>query len=113
MSPNIISGNRALLSLNLADNAIGGKIGEPGVHALANMLRGNSTLRELNVASNKFDSECAKILGPAISDNGALAKLDISNNHIEQGEPLQLITELCNTKGIELDNESDSDSDGM
>jgi hypothetical protein len=37
-----------------------------------------------------------------------LAKLDISNNHIEQGEPLQLITELCNTKGIEFDN-SNSD----
>jgi hypothetical protein len=35
----------------------------------------------------------------------------LSNNHIEQGEPLQLITELCNTKGNELDNESDSDCD--
>jgi hypothetical protein len=44
----------------------------------------------------------------AIPDIGALAKLDISNNHIEQGEPLQLITELCNTKGIEFDN-SNSD----
>jgi hypothetical protein len=43
---------------------------------------------------------------------GALTKLDISNNHIEQGEPLQLITELCNTKGIELDNnESDAPVD--
>ena len=43
---------------------------------------------------------------------GALAKLDISNNNIGQGEPLQLISEVCNTKGIELDNhESESDDD--
>jgi Ran GTPase-activating protein (RanGAP) involved in mRNA processing and transport len=72
----------ALLSLNLASNTIGGKIGEPGVHALASMLRGNTTLRELNVASNKFDSECAKILCPAISDNGAMLKLDVSMNNL-------------------------------
>jgi hypothetical protein len=35
---------------------------------------------------------------------GALTKLDISNNSIEQGEALQQIIEYCNTKGIELDN---------
>ena len=41
---------------------------------------------------------------------GALTKLDISNNSIEQGEALQQIIEYCNTKGIELDNhESESD----
>jgi hypothetical protein len=45
----------------------------------------------------------------AIPDMGVLAKLDISNNHIEQGEPLQLITELCNTKGIELDHVTSTD----
>jgi hypothetical protein len=47
---------------------------------------------------------------------GALTKLDISNNNIEQGEALQRIVDLCHTKGVELDNhksesESGSDSD--
>jgi hypothetical protein len=47
-----------------------------------------------------------------VVDNGALTKLDISNNNIGQGEPLQLISEVCNTKGIELDNhESEIDDD--
>jgi hypothetical protein len=43
---------------------------------------------------------------------GALVKLDISNNDIGQGESLQLIIEVCDTKSIELDNhESESDDD--
>ena len=58
-----------------------------------------------------------------LCDNRALTKLDISNNNIEQGEALQRIADLCNTKSIELDNhesesenesdsESESESDG-
>jgi hypothetical protein len=35
-------------------------------------------------------------------DKGALTKLDISNINIEQGEALQGITDLCNTKGIAM-----------
>jgi hypothetical protein len=47
-----------------------------------------------------------------IPDMGALTKLDISNNNIEQGEALRRIDDLCNTKGIELDNyKSESDGD--
>jgi hypothetical protein len=43
---------------------------------------------------------------------GALTKLDISNNSLEQDEALQQIIEYCNTKGIELDNhESKSGGD--
>jgi hypothetical protein len=33
---------------------------------------------------------------------GALTKLDISNNNIQQGQVLQQITECCSTKGIAL-----------
>jgi hypothetical protein len=42
-----------------------------------------------------------------------LAKLDISNNDIGQGGSLQLIIEVCDTKGIELldNHESESDND--
>ena len=43
------------------------------------------------------------------TDNRALTKLDISNNNIRQGG---LISEVCNTRSIELDNhESESDCD--
>ena len=41
---------------------------------------------------------------------GALTKLDISNNNIEQGEALKQIIEYCNTKGIELDNHESNQS---
>jgi hypothetical protein len=44
-------------------------------------------------------------LADTLSGNRALAKLDTSNNHIEQVEPLQLITEL------EVYSEDESDSD--
>jgi hypothetical protein len=85
------------------------------------MLAVNTVLKELDVSSNNWKEwgqmlkgdgpGFAKELAVGIRDNGALAKLDISNNHIEQGEPLQLITELCNTKGIELNNDNESESD--
>ena len=53
-------------------------------------------------------TECLSPLGAialadAIPDMGALTKLDISNNYIRR-EHQQLITEVCDTKGIELDN---------
>jgi hypothetical protein len=49
-------------------------------------------------------------LAGAIPDMRALAKLDISNNYNGQGELFQLITKVCNTKGIELDDhESEND----
>jgi Leucine-rich repeat (LRR) protein len=51
------------------------------VHALADMLMSNTTLKELNISSNDLDEECAQILAPAISDNGAMTKLDMSKNH--------------------------------
>jgi hypothetical protein len=51
------------------------------------------------------------VLANAIPNMGALTKLDISNNNIEQGQTLQQITECCSTKGVELDSHaSDEDS---
>jgi hypothetical protein len=64
---------RAMTRLNLSNNGIGGQVDEPGVHALANMLKNNTTLKEINISSNRLDEECAQILAPAIKDNGALS----------------------------------------
>jgi hypothetical protein len=74
--------NRAMTRLNLSNNDIGGEDDEPGVHALAYMLRSNTTLKELNISSNSLDEECAQILAPTIGDNGAMTKLDAHNNDI-------------------------------
>jgi hypothetical protein len=51
-------------------------------------------------------------LAIAIPDMGALTKLDVSNNNIEQGQALQQIAEFCSTKGVELDSHESDDDDG-
>ena len=69
--------------LNLSDNSIGGHFDEPGVHALADMLKNNTTLKEINISSNSLDEECAQILAPAIKDNGTMTSLDLSGNRLK------------------------------
>jgi hypothetical protein len=64
-------------------------------------------MTEANLSNRKLGVSGAMIISAWLSsgkDRGALTKLDISNNSIEQGEALQQIIEYCNTKGIELDN---------
>jgi hypothetical protein len=93
------------LVLSLKDNnlyAAGGK-------ALAEGLKGNQVITELNIASNYLG--CTKGVGADVSgiialaniipDMGALAKLNIGSNHIgaEQERDLQRI---CVAGGIEL-----------
>jgi hypothetical protein len=68
--------------LNLSDNSTGGHDDEPGVHALADMLKNNTTLKEINISSNSLGEECAQILAPAIKDNGAMTSLNASNNSL-------------------------------
>jgi Ran GTPase-activating protein (RanGAP) involved in mRNA processing and transport len=74
--------NGAMTRLNLSDNGIGGHDDEPGVHALADMLKSNTTLIEFNISSNSLDEECAQILAPAIKDNGAMTSLNLSDNEL-------------------------------
>ena len=57
-----------------------------GLEALAKAI-GN--LKELNISSNLIKAEGAKILAPAIQDNGALASLDISSNKLTQGKQIE------------------------
>jgi hypothetical protein len=91
-----------------------------GGKALAEGLKGNQVIKELNFSGNILgynsndDTGTSGIIAIAdvIPGMGALNKLDISNNIIEQGETLQQIIEYCDTKGIELDNhESESGGD--
>jgi hypothetical protein len=112
---NAIPDMEALSKLAMRQNNINGA--EAG-KAFADMLAQNTVLKELDLSrqacgygGTALDAAFAKEFAVGISNNGALAKLNISNTHIEQGESLQLITALCNTKGIELENDNESDSD--
>ena len=84
--------NGALAKLDISSNQICGVFLEydtwgeekgtydaSGLEALAKAI-GN--LKEFNISSNLIKAEGAKILAPAIQDNGALASLDLSNNEI-------------------------------
>jgi Leucine-rich repeat (LRR) protein len=110
-----IRDNGALTKLILRDNSL---VNEQGGKVLSTMLTTNSTLTELDVSDNwkgagsDGPAKFAKELTVGLCDNGALTKLDISNNNIEQGEALERIADLCNTKGIKLNNhESKSEGD--
>jgi hypothetical protein len=92
-----------MLSLNISDNKIGsGWSGSTdGTEALSNALKENNTLKELNVSSNFLEAVDAKVLADIISGNGALIKLDISNNHIRARQERHL-QRICVAGGIEL-----------
>jgi hypothetical protein len=79
---NVIPDMRAILSLNLAKNKIGGWEAETGVQALADMLQVNSTITDLNISENRLDGECIKILAPVISGNGAMTSLNLASNEL-------------------------------
>ena len=69
--------------INLSNNSIGGQEeGEPGVKALAAALQVNTSITEINLASNGLDAECAEILAPAIQGSRVMSILDVSNNKI-------------------------------
>jgi hypothetical protein len=81
--------------LDLSNNDIGGRDDEPGVHALADMLMSNTTLKELNISSNDLDEECAQILAPAISDNGGISTFTFSGSvDDEESEPVTMETSM-------------------
>jgi hypothetical protein len=65
----------SLSKLDLSGNSIGGMEDEPGVKAIAEALKVNRTITEINLASNRFDAECIEILAPAIEASGSLSKL--------------------------------------
>jgi hypothetical protein len=107
-----LDGNGAITRLNLSDNGKGGHNDEPGVHALADMLKSNTTLKEFNISSNSLDKECAQILAPAIKDNGAILSVNLLKNSIgvDQAKDLVIILKehptlksLCGNKGNETE----------
>jgi Ran GTPase-activating protein (RanGAP) involved in mRNA processing and transport len=60
----------------------GSKAGRAGLRPLAAALKASTALQELNLSDNVLSSKDAPMLADAISDMGALVKLDISRNFI-------------------------------
>jgi hypothetical protein len=91
-----------MTSLNLAGNTIGGSyIGFKGFVATPEGVISLCCICHTSLFLSLLVSGPAAI-ADAIKNMGALTKLDISNNYIEQGQALQQITKCCNTKGVEL-----------
>jgi Ran GTPase-activating protein (RanGAP) involved in mRNA processing and transport len=106
MLADVIPGMGALLVLSLKSN---GLLNKESGRALADALKANSILTELDVSSNYDQYNTSSQDGPGfaqelavgIRDNGALIKLDISNNDIgaEQNGSLKRI---CVASSIDL-----------
>ena len=89
-----IKTNGALTKLNMAANAL---LTKQAGKVLADMLKANSGLKELDVSnsgqglrrSDKDGPGFAQEIAAGVSANGALTVLDISNNNLAQAkEPL-------------------------
>jgi Ran GTPase-activating protein (RanGAP) involved in mRNA processing and transport len=72
----------ALSKLDASDNGMFGKKDKAGITAWADALKANTSITQLNLAKNGINANDTKILAPAISDNGALTSLDISDNKL-------------------------------
>jgi hypothetical protein len=83
LRPEII-GNRSLLRLSLADNNLRAE----GCKALAQALKGNSVITELNISNNHlvhYDKSAIADLIDAIKDMGVLSKFTFSGDGVHWG----------------------------
>jgi hypothetical protein len=76
-----------LSKLDASDNSMFGKGDKAGITAWADALKANTSITELNLAKNGITANDTKILAPAISDNGALLHLDVSDNNLGKSVP--------------------------
>jgi Ran GTPase-activating protein (RanGAP) involved in mRNA processing and transport len=109
----------ALTKLDISKNILRAE----GSQALAGALTGNNSITELSLAGNQMglkadatafdevDMSGVAALADVIPGMGALTKLNISNNNMEQGQALQQITECCSIKSVELDSHNSNDGD--
>jgi Ran GTPase-activating protein (RanGAP) involved in mRNA processing and transport len=89
-----------------------GKKDKAGITALADALKANTSITELNLARNKISAIDTKILAPAISDSEAISSVNLLKNDIgvEQARALVIILKehltlksLCGNKGDETE----------
>jgi hypothetical protein len=93
-----LADNGTLSKLSLADNFLAAKTNAKGTgEALAEMLKGNSVLKELDVSANAPDGY--HVDGPAfavgisqgLSDNGAISSINLLKNQIPVKQAQELV----------------------
>ena len=88
-----------MTSLNIRNNSMG----KEGSEAIAEALRANKVMKNLDMSRNNAGAKCAQILADGVIANGALASLDISNNSITHDQQMALqLKRICDSKGIDL-----------
>ena len=74
---------------------------EAGTKTIAEALKGNSIMTELNIADNLMGKGGAVDIAKTIPTMGALASLDLSQNSISESESSR-IKAVCEVKSISL-----------
>ena len=96
--------NGALASFNISNNYRSGygdgRGSQEFIRPIANVLKTNTSITEINLSQNELNAEAAKVLSDGIKDaNGALASLDVSNNRIDENQKAK-IKQICASKSI-------------
>ena len=75
--------NGALVKVDLSGNNGQISSGPDFIRPIANALKANTSITEINLSNNKLNAEAAEVLSDGIMDaKGALVTLDISRNAI-------------------------------
>ena len=74
----------ALVKLDVSGHDMFGYDDKSGIQALANAIKTNLSLLELNLAKNDMDTDDTKIFADGMRTNGTLTSLNISGNNIGQ-----------------------------
>ena len=58
------------------------KLGSEGGKAIAEALKVNNTLTNINLSGNKLGSEAGKVIGEALKVNSTIVEIDLMNNDL-------------------------------
>ncbi|CAF4568471.1 unnamed protein product, partial [Rotaria magnacalcarata] len=65
-----------------------------GIKILADALKTNSTISDLDLSENNLTSECVKILADALKYNTTLKILDLSRNENIQDDGIEYLSQV-------------------
>ena len=96
--------NGALSKLDVSSNKLSGRHAKDRKYAydysgLRALMKSITHLKELNIASNNILAEGAVVVAEDTKDNGALSKLDIQNNNIDEERKAE-IQQICDSKSV-------------
>jgi Leucine-rich repeat (LRR) protein len=80
----MIESNTNMVMLNLASNSIGGHAQDKGMGCLVKAIRGHALLTELDLSDNHFDSSDCVQLGLALVDLPVLVTFNFEENYVGQ-----------------------------